>query len=98
MAFDGNWNITMKTPMGERKGSLTLQQDGASLSGKMRSPEGEIDIENGQVNGDSASWDVNATSPMPITLSFTAQLNGADLNGDVNFGAFGTGEFSGTPA
>ena len=98
MAFDGIWDIIMKTPMGERKGKLTLKQEGASLSGKMASPEGEIDISNGTVTGDSASWDVNATSPMPITLSFTAQLKGADLEGNVKFGAFGSGGFNGTPA
>jgi len=29
MAVDGNWNIVMSTPMGERKASLTLKNAGA---------------------------------------------------------------------
>ena len=29
MAVDGNWNITMNTPMGERKATLTLKNKAA---------------------------------------------------------------------
>ena len=98
MTFDGTWDVTMKTPMGDRKGKFILSQDGASLSGKMSSDEGELDIINGKVNGDTASWDVNATSPMPITLSFTGQSSGTEISGEVKFGGFGSGSFTGTQA
>ena len=33
MAVDGNWNITMSTPMGERKATLTLKNAGGTLTG-----------------------------------------------------------------
>ena len=33
MAVDGNWNITMSTPMGERKATLTLKSSGGTLTG-----------------------------------------------------------------
>ena len=33
MAVDGNWNIVMNTPMGERKATLTLKATGGTLTG-----------------------------------------------------------------
>ena len=31
MAVDGNWNLTMTTPMGERQATLTLKEAGGTL-------------------------------------------------------------------
>ena len=98
MAFNGSWNTVMKTPMGDRSGKLTLSQDGSTLSGTMASDEGNSDISNAAVSGDTATWDVSVTTPMPITLSFTAQLDGDNISGQVKLGAFGNATFSGTPA
>ena len=33
MAVDGNWNITMSTPMGERNATLTVKSAGGTLTG-----------------------------------------------------------------
>ena len=33
MAVDGNWNITMSTPMGERNATLSLKNSGGTLTG-----------------------------------------------------------------
>ncbi len=33
MAVDGNWNITMTTPMGERKATLAVKSAGSTLTG-----------------------------------------------------------------
>ena len=33
MSIDGNWTITMTTPMGERTATLTLKADGGALTG-----------------------------------------------------------------
>ncbi|MGB0263063.1 MAG: hypothetical protein ACPH4G_08735 [Henriciella sp.] len=98
MAFNGSWNTTMKTPMGDRSGKLTLAQDGTTLSGTMESDGNNAEISNATVSGDTATWDVSVTTPMPITLNFTAQLDGDNISGQVKLGAFGSATFSGTPA
>ena len=36
MAVDGKWNLTIKTPMGDQKGVLTLKQDGGNLNGSVK--------------------------------------------------------------
>ena len=98
MSADGTWNTTMNTPMGAQNGSLTLATNGAELSGKMSSPQGEMAIENGTIDGANLAWKAAITSPMPMTLEFTATVDGDAITGTVKLGAFGEAEFSGTRA
>ena len=98
MAVNGSWNITIKTPMGEQKGKLTLAQSGAGLTGQMASPMGSVPIENGSVDGETLKWHAKVTSPMPLTLEFSGKVDGANIGGQVKLGAFGTSTWSGVPA
>ena len=34
MAVDGNWKITLSTPLGDRDATLLLKGDGGKLTGK----------------------------------------------------------------
>ena len=43
MSAEGTWNVTMNTPMGEQPGTLTLKQDGDSLSGALSGAQGTQD-------------------------------------------------------
>ncbi|MHA7873120.1 MAG: hypothetical protein ACX939_12280 [Hyphococcus sp.] len=98
MAVDGKWNISIKTPMGEQSGVLTLKQEGDALTGEMSGPAGTTPIENGAVEGDTLKWHAKVTSPMPLTLEFEGKAEGENIAGNVKLGAFGTSTFSGTPA
>ncbi|HXI87365.1 MAG TPA: hypothetical protein VNH64_07900 [Parvularculaceae bacterium] len=98
MAVNGNWNITIKTPMGEQKAALALKQEGDSLTGQMSGQAGTTPIENGRVEGGRLKWSTKVTSPMPITLEFDGAIDGANIAGNVKLGAFGTSTFAGTPA
>jgi hypothetical protein len=98
MSADGTWNTTMNTPMGAQNGTMTLTTDGNTLSGKLSGPQGEIDLEDGTVDGDNLTWKASITSPMAMTLEFSATLNGDEMSGDVKLGAFGNATFTGTRA
>ena len=98
MGVNGKWNLTIKTPMGDQNGVLTLAQDGDSLTGDMSGAMGSVPIENGRVEGGSLKWNAKVTSPMPITLEFDGKQDGDNLNGSVKLGAFGSSTFTGTPA
>ena len=52
MSANGTWNTTINTPMGAQNGTLELNVDGSDLSGKMSSPQGEMAIENGAIDGE----------------------------------------------
>ena len=98
MSADGTWNTTMNTPMGAQNGTLTLTSSGGSLSGKLASPQGEIEISDGTVDGNNLAWKASITSPMAMTLEFSATLDGDSMSGNVKLGAFGNATFTGTRA
>ena len=95
---DGVWNTVTRTPMGSQSAAVTLATDGNTLTGNMSGPQGVIDIEDGTVDGDSLSWKANITSPMALTLEFSATVNGDEISGNVTLGAFGNASFSGSRA
>ena len=98
MSADGTWNTTINTPMGAQNGTLTLSTEGGSLTGKMTGAQGEMDIQDGAIDGDTLTWKADITSPMAMTLEFTASVNGDEISGSVKLGAFGDASFSGTRA
>ncbi|MEM6710339.1 MAG: hypothetical protein AAF648_16285 [Pseudomonadota bacterium] len=98
MSFAGTWNTTMNTPMGAQQGTLTLTEDGGALSGKMVGAQGELELKDGAVSGDGATWKADITTPMPMTLEFDAKLEGDKITGSVKLGAFGNASFEGTRA
>jgi hypothetical protein len=98
MSADGTWNTTINSPMGSQNGTLSLATDGGTLTGKISGPQGDIDIEDGTVDGDSLAWKANMTSPMPMTLEFSATVSGDEISGEVKLGAFGNATFTGTRA
>ena len=93
---DGQWETTMNTPMGQQKATITLATDGDTLPGTMEGQQGTLELKDGAVDGDSVSWKADITNPMPITLEFSATVDGDSLSGDVKLGSFGNASFTGT--
>lgn len=98
MSFDGTWNVTMNTPMGAREASATLAQDGDTLTGSVSSDGNATEIKNGRVEGGKAMFDVDVTSPMPLTLSFELEADGDSISGNVKLGMFGNAPVTGSKA
>ena len=98
MSADGTWNLTMQTPMGERRSTLTLATSGGSLTGSQEAEGNTTDITDGSVSGNDVSWKVAITNPMPLTLTFTGTVDGDTLNGSADTGMFGSFPFEGTRA
>ena len=96
MTADGNWNLVVSTPMGERQATLSAKTDGGVLKGSQMAEGNSAQIFDGTVNGNAIAWKVSITAPMPMTLEFTGTINGDAISGSVNLGAFGTASFSGT--
>jgi hypothetical protein len=98
MAVDGNWNITMSTPMGDRDATLSLKSAGATLTGTQAAEGNSAEIFDGSVNGDSVAWKVSITNPMPLTLEFTGKVAGDAISGDMGIGMMGSFPFTGKRA
>ena len=98
MSLEGSWNVVMKTPMGDRDAVATLSVDGDSLSGTVASDGNSTEIKDGKIEGGRGKFDVDVTTPMPITLSFDIAADGDTMEGTVKLGMFGNAPVSGTRA
>ena len=98
MSVDGNWNITMSTPMGERQATLSLSANGGTLTGKQAADGNSGDIYEGTTSGDDVSWKIDITDPMPLTLTYTGKVSGDSMSGEMGIGPMGSFPFTGTRA
>jgi hypothetical protein len=98
MGVDGNWNLTMSTPMGERKATLTLLNTGGTLTGVQGADGNSTEIFDGAVSGDAVNWKVSITNPMPLTLEFIGKVSGDSMSGEMGIGPMGSFPFTGTRA
>ena len=98
MAVDGNWNITMSTPMGERKATLNVTSAGGTLTGTQGADGNSGEIFDGTAAGDDVAWKISITNPMPLTLSFTGKVSGDSMSGEMGIGPMGSFPFTGTRA
>jgi hypothetical protein len=94
---DGNWDVVVKSPLGDQKLTLNVKSDGNSFTGTGSGAMGSADI-SGQVDGNTLSWKQQVTTPMPMTLDMTATVDGDSMTGSVGAGAFGSFPLSGKRA
>jgi hypothetical protein len=91
--FDGIWDCTMKTPMGDQKTVLTIQSAGDTFTGTNVGSSGSAEIRDGKIDGDAISWTMEVKSPFPMKLEGKLTLAGDTLSGAIkagNFGSFAT--------
>jgi hypothetical protein len=96
MTADGEWELVVTTPLGERRGVLSLKTDGKVLRGRQMADGNSTEIFDGIADGAALSWKISITDPMPMTLAFSGSIEGDRLTGTVALGEFGNSPFSGT--
>ena len=101
MSVAGTYDTVVKSPMGDQKGTFTVVpgDDGDTFTGSMAGGMGSMDVKDGKINGNELTWAMDMTVPMPMTLNCKATVDGDQMTGTVNAGAFGdmalTGERQG---
>ena len=92
---DGKWNVTIKTPAGDKSGVLELKTEGTILTGSMSGPDHFAQINEGKVNGNQLSWSAKITKPMRLSLKFTATVEADRMSGAAKH-LLGKATFTGT--
>lgn len=93
----GKWNITIKTPMGDKSGVLELKIDGATLTGSLSDADHHAEISDGRVMGNKLSWSAKITNPMRMNFKFTAVVEADRISGAAKY-LLGKATFTGTRA
>lgn len=98
MSVAGSYETVTKSPMGDQKGTLTVTPgaDGTSFTGSLAGGLGSLEVFDGKIDGNTLSWRMEMTVPMPLTLNAKATVDGDAIAGTVNAGAFGDMPISGT--
>ena len=97
MSVAGTYDCVTKTPMGDQKSKFTVIDNGdGTFSGQNAGAMGSMDVEDGKIDGNTLTWKMKMTVPMPMTLEGNATVDGDALTGSVNAGAFGSMAMSGT--
>jgi len=97
MSADGNWKITMHTPMGARTMGVAIATSGDAFAGKIDSEMGTQEL-TGKIDGDTLTWSTDITNPMPMTLEFTVKVDGDKMTGKCKLGTFGIADLAGERA
>ena|SRR5271165_3931475 len=93
----GKWNITIKTPMGDKPGVLELHMEGKNLSGSLSDADHHVAISDGRIDGNELKWSAKITKPMRLSFKFTATVDGDRISGTARH-LLGSATFSGTRA
>lgn len=99
MSVAGTYDVTIKTPMGDQKGKLTVTPAGDAFSGRVTSDMmGAMDIAGGKVAGNTLNWTMDMKVPMPMTLECEATVDGDAITGSIKAGMFGSMAMAGSRA
>lgn len=98
MSVAGTYDCVTKTPMGDQSSKFTVTVDGDSFTGSNVGAMGSMDVEDGKVAGNTLTWKMKMTVPMPMTLDCEATVDGDTLSGTVKAGAFGSFPMNGKRA
>lgn len=95
MSVEGTWALKINSPMGEQPATLELSGSDA-LTGKMNASVGNADL-TGSLDGDAVEFTGEIDSQMgKIALTFAGTVDGDEMSGKVEFGSFGSGDWTAT--
>ena len=89
-SINGDWEVKIVSPQGERTAPVSLKQSGDNVTGKL----GPYDI-SGSVKGTAVTLKYTLKfNEMDIPTTMTGTLNGEAMGGKVDFGGMAEGEWS----
>ncbi len=95
----GTWNLALTTPQGTMDVTLTVRQEGPSISGTLSSMMGASEIYDGSVAGNRMTFKISfAPQGMggAVEVVFSGTVEGARISGSASIGEMGSMAFTGT--
>jgi hypothetical protein len=92
----GDWEMTMESPRGgEMTRAVHIEQDGEKITVTMESRRGDAVTAEGTIKGKEIEWTVTRETPRgSMTLVYKGTVDGDTMNGTVEFGDFGSGNWT----
>ena len=96
--MDGDWKLIIQSPMGAREAELSVKRKSDNAFDGVMSGESGLQEFEGQIEGDTLSWQTEITTPIMLTLDFTVTVAGDALSGQAKLGMFGSAPVTGARA
>ena len=96
--IDGDWDVTVNSPMGAQKIKVSVKAEGSALTGSLSGAMGSTPISNGTSNGDDFSFDARITEPFAVSITVTGEVAGDEIKGTVKTQGFGSFPMKGVRA
>lgn len=95
----GTWNMTVQSQQGTTNPTVTLQQDGQTLTGRYSSQTlGDADV-TGSVDGNEVTFSFTAAmGGQSIPATYTATVEDDEMSGDLNLAGQAAASFTATRA
>ncbi|MGD9345577.1 MAG: hypothetical protein PVH84_06920 [Candidatus Aminicenantes bacterium] len=92
----GDWEMTMESPRGgEITRDVHFEQDGEKITVTMESRRGDEVTAEGTINGSEIEWTVSRETPRgQMTMTYKGTVDGDTMTGTVDFGDFGSGNWT----
>jgi len=81
--IDGTWKGSVETPNGAREVTMKLKADGSRLAGTISGRQGDVEIQDGKIEGDTISF---AFSRGDFKMLYKGKVSGDRINFDISVG------------
>jgi hypothetical protein len=94
----GSWDMTTKSPQGDRTSLLVIKQEGGKLVAAAKGPQGERPYDSVAVNGNDIKLVLTIQfSGSPMVITYTGKIEKDSMKGEADFGGLAQGEWSAVP-
>jgi hypothetical protein len=81
MSVLGDWDLTIKTPIGSLAVAYTFTEQGGSLAGTATGKDETVPLHGIVVDGQRITWRQSVAKPMRLNLDFDVVVDGDRLTG-----------------
>ncbi|MGX1372876.1 hypothetical protein RKD19_008235 [Streptomyces canus] len=81
MPVEGNWDLSISTPIGKIKAVAEFRREGGVLVGTAHGAGEEVPLSDVVLDGDRLTWKQAITMPMRLNLAFAVTIDGDTLTG-----------------
>ncbi len=100
MTLAGNWQLTIKTPVGSLPVELVVADEGGSLTAHARGQGQDVPVSDMLLDqhpdGQHLTWSQQVTRPLKLTLHFDVLISGHTMHGTARAGRLPTSHVTGT--
>ncbi|OBK51112.1 hypothetical protein [Mycobacterium sp. 1081908.1] len=96
MSVFGDWDVTIKTPIGSLAVSYTFRQTVDGAAGTATYKGETVALQDISIDGDRATWRQSVTKPMRLHLAFDVHVDGDTLSGHSRAGRLPRSAVTGT--